>query len=141
MNPLLIAFIAIPALEIFLLIKIGGEIGALSTISLIFLTAIIGIYFAKIESIKTIRSGFKNLYQNRVPVYEMISGASIAIAAFLLIIPGFMTDTIGFLLLIPFTTKLLINSFIKNKVPPSKKDNTKVFDGEIIEEKKEKDEL
>ena len=102
----------LPALEVFLMIKIGGKIGALSTVSLILLTAFIGIYFAKIEGIKTMRSGVINLYQNKVPIYEMISGASIAIAALLLIIPGFFTDTVGFLLLIPFTRRVLINLFM-----------------------------
>ena len=102
MNPFFIIFIGIPALEIFLLIKIGGKIGALNAIALIFLTAIIGIYFAKQQGIQTLKSGMANLYQNKMPIYEMITGASIAIAALLLIIPGFFTDLIGFLLLIPF---------------------------------------
>ena len=97
------------------MIKIGGKIGALNTVSLIFLTAIIGIYFAKLEGIRTIRSGAINLYQNKIPIYEIISGASIAFAALLLIIPGFFTDTLGFLLLIPFTRKILIRSFVKRK--------------------------
>ena len=89
MNPLFLVFIAIPSLEIFLMIKIGGIIGALNTVSLIFLTAVLGIYFAKLEGLRTIRSGITNMYQNKTPIYEMISGASIAIAAMLLIIPGF----------------------------------------------------
>ena len=109
MNSFFLLFIGFPALEIFLMIKIGGKIGALSTVSLIFLTAIIGVYFAKLEGIKTMRSGVMNLYQNKVPVYEIFSGASIAIAALLLIVPGFFSDTIGFLLLIPFTRKILIS--------------------------------
>ena len=96
MNPFFIIFIGIPALEIFLLIKIGGQIGALNTVALIFLTAIIGIYFAKLQGVQTLKSGMVNLYQNRMPVYEIMSGASIAIAALLLIIPGFFTDFIGF---------------------------------------------
>ena len=98
MNAFFLLFIGVPALEVFLMIKIGGKIGALNTVSLIFLTAIIGLYFAKLEGIKTMRSGVMNLYQNKIPIYEMISGASIAIAALFLIIPGFFTDTIGFLL-------------------------------------------
>ena len=106
MNSFFLLFIGVPALEVFLMIKIGGEIGALNTVSLILLTAIVGIYFAKLEGIKTMRSGVMNLYQNKVPVYEMFSGASIAIAALLLIVPGFFSDTIGFLLLIPFTRKI-----------------------------------
>ena len=98
MNPLFLIFIGIPAIEIFLLIKIGGQLGALNTVALIFLTAIIGIYFAKHQGIRTLRSGMVNLYQNKMPGYEIMSGASIAVAAILLIIPGFFTDTIGFLL-------------------------------------------
>ena len=86
MNSFFLLFIGVPALEVFLMIKIGGKIGALNTVSLIFLTAIIGLYFAKLEGIKTMRSGVMNLYQNKIPIYEMISGASIAIAALLLII-------------------------------------------------------
>ena len=107
MNPLFILFIGIPALEIFLLIKIGGQIGALSTVALIFFTAIIGVYFAKLQGIQTLKSGMVNLYQNKMPVYEIMSGASIAMAALLLIIPGFFTDFIGFLLLVPFTRKII----------------------------------
>ena len=106
MNPFFLLFIGLPALEIFLLIKIGGKVGALNTVALIFLTAVIGIYFAKLQGIRTLKSGMINLYQNKMPVYEMMSGASIAIAALLLIIPGFFTDLIGFLLLIPFTRKI-----------------------------------
>ncbi len=141
MNSFFLIFIALPALEIFLMIKIGGEIGALNTISLIFLTAIIGVYFAKLEGIKTMRSGVMNLYQNKVPVYEMISGASIAIAAILLIVPGFFTDTIGFFLLIPFTRKILISFFVKKNKISSNQENSNTLDGEIIEDKNNKDEL
>ena len=115
MNPFFLLFIGLPALEIFLLIKIGGKIGALNTVALIFLTAVIGIYFAKLQGIRTLKSGMINLYQNKMPVYEMMSGASIAIAALLLIIPGFFTDLIGFLLLIPFTRKIFFRiAFKKN---------------------------
>ncbi len=141
MNSLFLLFIGIPAVEIFLMIKIGGKIGALNTISLIFLTAIIGIYFAKLEGIKTIRSGAMNLYQNKIPIYEIISGATIAVAALLLIIPGFFTDTVGFLFLIPFTRKILINSFVKKKNPKKDQENTNILDGEIIKDKDNKDEL
>ena len=111
MNPLFFIFIVIPTLEIFLLIKIGGQLGALNTVALIFLTAIIGIYFAKHQGIQTLRSGMVNLYQNKMPIYEIMSGASITIAALLLIIPGFFTDTIGFLLLIPFTRNIFFSFF------------------------------
>ena len=141
MNSFFLLFIGIPALEVFLMIKIGGKIGALNTVSLIFLTAIIGIYFAKLEGIKTMRSGVMNIYQNKIPVYEMISGASIAIAALLLIIPGFFTDTIGFLLLIPFTRKILISFFIKKNTTSNNQEDINTLDGEIIEDKNKKDEL
>jgi len=141
MNSFFLLFIGVPALEVFLMIKIGGKIGALNTVSLIFLTAIIGVYFAKLEGIKTMRSGIINLYQNKVPIYEMISGASIAIAALLLVIPGFFTDTIGFLLLIPFTRKILISFFVKKNKISTNQENTNTLDGEIIEDKNKKDEL
>tara|TARA_B100000945_G_C20102571_1_gene466556 strand:- start:182 stop:613 length:432 start_codon:yes stop_codon:yes gene_type:complete len=143
MNPLLLIIIGIPVLEILVMIKIGQQIGAINTVLLIFLTAIIGIYYAKIEGLNTIRSGITNLYQNKAPVYEMISGASIAIAAVLLIIPGFITDTFGFLLLFPMTRKLLINNLIKKKHVKQNNYENNIIDAEIIEEKKEdkKDEL
>ena len=141
MNSLFLLFIGLPAVEIFLMIKIGGKIGALNTVVLIFLTAIIGIYFAKLEGIKTIRSGAINLYQNKIPIYEIISGASIAFAALLLIIPGFFTDTLGFLLLIPFTRKILIRSFVKRKTTQANQESSNTLDGEIIEDKDKKDEI
>ena len=139
MNTFFLIFIGLPALEIFLMIKIGGEIGALNTVALIFLTAIIGIYYARLQGIQTLKSGLINLYQNKVPVYELIAGASIAFAALLLIIPGFFTDIIGFILLIPFSRKLLFNLIIKNKTEINKKKNENVIDGEIVN--KDKDEL
>ena len=135
MNSFFLIFIGLPALEVFLMIKIGGKIGALNTVSLILLTAIIGVYFAKLEGIKTMRSGVMNLYQNKIPIYEIVSGASIAIAALLLIIPGFFTDTIGFLLLIPFTRRILITSFIKKKTTSRNQEDINTLDGEIIENK------
>tara|TARA_Y100000741_G_scaffold331770_1_gene287312 strand:- start:273 stop:692 length:420 start_codon:yes stop_codon:yes gene_type:complete len=137
MNSFFLLFIGIPALEIFLMIKIGGKVGALNTVLLIFLTAIIGIYFAKLEGIKTMRSGVINMYQNKIPIYEMISGASIAIAALLLIIPGFFTDTIGFLLLIPFTRKILISFLVRKKNISSVQEDKETLDGEVIEDKKD----
>ena len=137
MNSFFLLFIGIPALEVFLMIKIGGKIGALNTVLLIFLTAIIGIYFAKLEGIKTMRSGIMNMYQNKIPIYEMISGASIAIAALLLITPGFFTDTIGFLLLIPFTRKILISFLVKKQNISNGQKDKKTLDGEIIEDKKD----
>ena len=109
MNTFFLIFIGLPALEIFLMIKMGGIIGALNTVALIFLTAIIGIYYARIQGIKTLKSGVTNLYQNKAPIYEIMSGASIAIAALLLIFPGFLTDIVGFLLLIPFSRKFSFN--------------------------------
>ena len=145
MNSLLLIIIGLPILEIWIMIKVGTQIGALNTILLIFLTAILGLYFARIQGLSTIKSGFYNLYQNKIPVYEIISGASIAIASVFLIIPGFVTDFIGFVLLIPFTRKIIINYLLRNYQP--KNQNDKIVDGEIIEEKeiiekkKEKDEL
>ena len=137
MNPFFIIFIGIPALEIFLLIKIGGQIGALNTIALILLTAIIGIYYAKLQGVQTLKSGMLNLYQNKIPIYEMISGASIALAALLLIIPGFFTDFFGFLLLIPFTRRILLGLFLKNKTKRDTKTQSKIIDGEIVDNKKD----
>ncbi len=140
MNTFFIIFIALPALEIFLMIKIGTEIGALNTVAVIFLTAIIGIYYARIQGIQTLRSGIINLYQNKVPIYELISGASIAIAALLLIVPGFFTDLIGFLLLIPVTRNFILKSVFKNNTSINKlKKNNDTIDGEIVN--KDKDEL
>jgi len=141
MNTLLLIVIGLPILEITLMIKIGQQIGAFNTILIIFFTAIIGIYYAKIEGINTIKSGMTNLYQNKIPFYEIFSGASIAIGAVLLILPGFISDTIGFFLLIPFTRKTLINFWLKNKYKETKKDNEEIIDAEIIEEKSDKDEL
>ena len=137
MNPFFLLFIGLPALEIFLLIKIGGQVGALNTVALIFLTAIIGIYFAKLQGIQTLKSGMVNLYQNKMPVYEMMSGASIAIAALLLIIPGFFTDLIGFLLLIPFTRKILFRLVFKNKPMTNIKKESDTIDSEVIDNKKD----
>ena len=137
MNTVLLLLIVIPTVEIFLMIKIGQNIGALSTIGLIFFTAVIGIYFAKLEGLNTLKSGINNLYKNKIPIYEMISGASIAIAAILLIFPGFFTDLIGFILLIPFTRKILFKNFLIKK--QNDNSHSKVIDGEILD--KDKDEL
>ena len=126
MNPILLSIILIPVIEIYLFIKIGSEIGAFNTISLIFITAIVGIYYAKYEGLNTFKSGFAQLLKNEIPVYELISSAAIAFAALLLIIPGFATDFIGFLLIIPFTRKILLNRFSKKN---SKKNN--FIDGEF----------
>ena len=138
MNTVMLFLVAIPALEIFLMIKVGENIGALNTVAAIFLTAIVGIYFAKIEGLNTLRSGVSNLYKNKLPIFEMISGASIAFAAVLLIIPGFVTDFFGFLLLIPFTRKIIINLFFQEK-KYSIKEKDNYIEGEIVD--KDKDEL
>ena len=127
MNAVILFIIGIPLIEIYLMIKIGSVIGAFNTIFLIFFTAVTGIYFAKLEGLNTIRSGFNQLVKNQIPIYEIISGAALAFAALLLIIPGFLTDLIGLLLIIPVTRKL----FIKNI--SSKFDDKKVDDKNIIE--------
>ena len=116
MNSILLAIILVPVIEIYLLIKIGSQIGAATTILLIFITAIVGIYYAKYEGLNTLKSGFLQLSKNESPAYEVISGAAIAFAALLLIIPGFATDVIGFLLIFPITRKLLFGKVLsKNK--------------------------
>ena len=126
MNTAILFIIGIPAIEIYLMIKVGGVIGAFNTIFLIFFTAITGIYFARLEGINTLRSGFNQLIKNEIPVYEIISGAALAFASLLLILPGFLTDVVGFLLIIPFTRKMFIKSF-------STKFKKEKFDQEIIE--------
>ena len=141
MNTLLLIIIGLPTIEVLLMIKIGQQIGAFNTILTIFFTATVGIYYAKIEGLNTIKSGMANLYKNKIPFYEMLSGASIAIAAVLLILPGFISDSIGFLLLVPFTRKILINSWLNNKYKKNAKNNNEIIDAEIIEEVKNKDEL
>tara|TARA_B100001057_G_scaffold476883_1_gene545446 strand:+ start:10 stop:435 length:426 start_codon:yes stop_codon:yes gene_type:complete len=113
MNTVLLAVILIPIVEIYLFIKIGSQIGALNTIILIFATAIIGVYYAKYEGLNTLRSGLTQIIKNQIPAHELISGAAIAIAAVLLIIPGFATDLIGFLLIMPITRKLIFGKFDK----------------------------
>ena len=114
MNSLLFFIIIVPALEIYVFIKVGNVFGAVSTILLIISTAVIGVYFAKLEGLNTLRSGLKNVYNKKSPVNEIMSGASIAFGAMLLIIPGFITDVFGFLLIIPFTRNFLIKFMIKN---------------------------
>jgi len=118
MNPVLLSIIFIPILEIYLFIKIGSQIGAFNTILLIFVTAIIGVYYAKYEGLNTIRSGFTQIIKNQTPAYEIISGAAIAFAAILLILPGFATDFLGFLLIFPITRKLIFGN-ISNKFKKS----------------------
>ena len=135
MNPILLAIILVPVIEIYLLIKIGSQIGAMSTILLIFTTAIIGVYYAKYEGLNTLKSGFAQLSKNETPAYEVISGAAIAIAALLLIIPGFATDTLGFLLIFPTSRKIIFNRIAKKFKPKKKKENNFIDgDYEDIEE-------
>ena len=115
MNTVLLLIILIPILEIYLFIKIGSQIGAFTTISLIFITAIIGVYYARYEGLNTIRSGVSQLYKNQIPLFELMSGAALAIAALLLILPGFATDLLGFLIILPFTRRIIFNLFATNK--------------------------
>ena len=129
MNTLLVSIILIPIIEIYLFIKIGSQIGAFNTISLIFITAIIGVIYARYEGLNTLRSGFTQLVKNELPAYEIISGAAIAFAALLLIIPGFATDIIGFLLLFPLSRKVIIKRFSVN-TEYKKKNNANYIDGE-----------
>ena len=137
MNSFFLIFIGLPALEIFLMIKIGSKVGALNVIALIFLTAIIGLYYAKLQGIETLKSGMANMYQNKLPAYELLSGASIAVAALLLIIPGFITDFIGFLILIPFTRRIIFRITLKNKDKTNMSNKHNTIDGEIIDDKKD----
>jgi len=132
MNPILLSIILIPAVEIFLFIKIGSQIGALTTIFFIFITAIVGVYYAKYEGLNTLKSGFTQISKNKTPTYEMISGAAIAFAALLLIIPGFATDIFGFLILFPFTRNFFLERFLdKFKNKEEKVEKNKFIDGEF----------
>jgi len=137
MNTLLLTIILVPIIEIYLFIKIGSQIGAFNTISLIFITAIIGVIYARFEGLNTLRAGFSGLIKNEVPAYEIISGAAIAFAALLLIIPGFATDIIGFLLIFPLTRKILIGN-ISSKFDKKQKVKENFIEGDF-EEKDEKD--
>ena len=136
MNAVILFIIGIPAIEIYLMIKVGYVIGALNTILLIFFTAITGIYFAKLAGLSTLRSGLGQIVKNEIPIYEIISGAALAFAALLLILPGFLTDTVGFLLIIPVTRKFFIKS-ISSKFE-KKKNNENIIEGVIEEENEEK---
>ena len=130
MNPIFLILVLIPVIEIYLLIKVGSQIGALSTILLIFATAFIGIYYAKYEGLNTLKSGFSQLRKNIYPTYEMISGAAIAIAALLLIVPGFATDILGFLLIFPLSRKFLFK-ILGKKINYKKNENKNYIDGEF----------
>ena len=135
MNAVILFIIGIPLIEIYLMIKVGGVIGAFNTIFLIFFTAITGIYFAKLEGLNAIRSGFTQLVKHEIPMYEIISGAALAFAALLLIIPGFLTDLVGFLLIIPITRKFFIRS-ISSKLR-KRKENEIIIEGSIEENEHE----
>ena len=115
MNTVLLLIIGIPLLEIYLFIKIGSQIGAFNTVLLILTTAILGVAYARYEGFNTLKSGMSQLIKNELPIYEIVSGATLAFAAFLLILPGFATDIIGILLVIPFTRKIILNRFVKKE--------------------------
>jgi len=135
MNAVILFIIGVPAIEIYLMIKVGGVIGALNTILLIFFTAITGVYFAKLAGLSALRSGLNQLVKNEMPIYEIISGAALAFAALLLIIPGFLTDIIGFLLIIPVTRKFFIKP-LSSKF--KKKDNNEnIIEGIVDKEENE----
>ena len=139
MNTILLLIILIPVIEIFLFIKIGSQIGAITTILLIFTTAIVGVYYAKYEGLNTLKSGFAQLSKNESPTYEMLSGAAIAFAALLLIIPGFATDILGFLIIFPITRKYIFSKFAK-KINRGENRRKKFIDGEFedIEDENER---
>ena len=130
MSPIFLSIVLIPIVEIYLLIKIGSHIGALTTISLIFITATLGVYYAKYEGLNTLRAGFLQIRNNEIPKYEMLSGTAIAFAAFLLIIPGFLTDILGFLLIFPISRKFILNVFIK-KFKHKKQEKSTFIEGEF----------
>ena len=139
MNSILFLIILIPIIEIYLFIKIGSEIGALTTIILILTTAVVGIYYAKYEGLNTLRSGFAQLSKNETPTYEIMSGAAIALSALLLIIPGFATDLMGFLLIFPLSRKFIFKNFFnKFKKQKTKKNNFIDGDFEDIEDDDER---
>tara|TARA_Y100000389_G_scaffold186221_1_gene206359 strand:+ start:32 stop:457 length:426 start_codon:yes stop_codon:yes gene_type:complete len=130
MNSIFLLIILVPAIEIYLLIKIGSQIGAITTIFLIFTTAVVGIYYAKYEGLNTLKSGFNQLSKNEAPTFEIISGAAIAFAALLLIIPGFVTDILGFLIIFPISRKYIFNNFSK-KFKQKKNEKNNFIDGDF----------
>ena len=130
MNSIFILILLVPIIEIYLLIKIGSQIGAITTILLIFITAIVGVYYAKYEGLNTLKAGFLQLSKNQTPTYEMMSGAAIAFAALLLIVPGFATDVLGFFLIFPLSRKFIFKSFIK-KPSNKKNENNDFIEGEF----------
>jgi UPF0716 protein FxsA len=139
MNSILLLIIIIPAIEIILFIKIGSQIGAITTVLLILTTAVVGVYYAKYEGLNTLRAGFSQLSKNEIPTYEVISGAAIAFAALLLIVPGFATDILGFLLIFPITRKFIFGKFAqKFKTTKTEKNNFIDGDFEDIEDENDK---
>ena len=130
MNPILFLIILVPIVEIYLFIKIGAQIGAITTILLIFITAVLGIYYARYEGLNTLKAGISQLGKQETPAYEVISGAAIAFAALLLIIPGFATDLLGFFLIFPITRKIILNKFSKKFSAKNKRKNN-FIDGEF----------
>ena len=134
MNTLLLIILIVPLIEIYLFIQIGGQIGAFNTILIILLTAVVGIYFVRLQGLNTLRSGVTQLYRNQIPIYEMMSGAALAVAALLLIIPGFATDVLGFLLILPFTRNLIFKYLGKKYKKGSVKDD--LIEGEYEDKDK-----
>ena len=130
MNTVIISIILIPIIEIYLFIKIGSQIGAFNTISLVFITAIVGIFYARYEGLNTLRSGFSQLVNNELPAYEILSGATIAFAALLLIIPGFATDIVGFFLIFPLTRKIILKKISSQNVKQKTNINNDFIEGE-----------
>ncbi len=130
MNSILLLILLVPVIEIYVLIKIGSQIGAITTIFLIFTTAVVGVYYAKYEGLNTLKSGFLELSKNQLPAYEVFSGAAIALAALLLIIPGFLTDIFGFLIIFPLTRKFFFNK-IASRFKNNKKQKNNFIDGEF----------
>ena len=139
MNSIILTLIFVPIIEIYLFIKIGAQIGAFNTISLIFITAIVGIFYARYEGLNTLKSGFSQLIKNELPAYEIISGAAIAFASLLLILPGFATDVIGFLLIFPLTRKLIFGKYI-NKFKNETKTKKPYIEGDFEEIEEDNDE-
>ncbi len=138
MNTLLLIILFVPLIEIYLFIQIGGQIGAFNTILVILLTAVVGVYFARLQGLNTLKSGITQLYRNQMPIYEMMSGAALALAALLLIIPGFATDLIGFLLIFPVTRNIFFN-YLSKKYTKQKSTNKKTKDDLIEGEYEDKD--
>ena len=134
MNTLLLIILFVPLIEIYLFIQIGGQIGAFNTILIILLTAVVGIYFVRLQGLNTLRSGVAQLYRKQIPIYEMVSGAALAVAALLLITPGFATDVLGFLLILPFTRNIIFKYLGKKYTKGKAKDD--LIEGEYEDKDK-----